>query len=87
MLGKEMYLGSIFPVPLALFAVKRFPSVDCRIMFAGIENWRMEKTCKKSNKRKSRAWWNGWKEGYKLGVRDGAQRVRKTISDRSGQRH
>jgi hypothetical protein len=31
--------------------------------------------------RRSPAWWDGWKEGYKLGMRDGANSARKTISE------
>ncbi|MGA7459176.1 MAG: hypothetical protein WBW69_03075 [Candidatus Korobacteraceae bacterium] len=31
--------------------------------------------------RRSAAWWDGWTEGYKLGMRDGANSVRKVISE------
>lgn len=81
MASREMYFGANFntvpcPVCGAMFSRCGLPNHIRRH-----QHLVLQRSGKDRVNRRSPAWWDGWKEGYKLGMRDGANSVRKVISE------
>ena len=82
MVSREMYLGPNFattpcPVCGGLFSKCGLPNHIRRH-----KNLASQRSGKTGINRRSPAWWDGWTEGYKLGMRDGANAVRKVVQER-----
>ena len=80
MASRDMYFGANFntvpcPVCGAMFSRCGLPNHIRRHQHLALQRSRKDHI-----NRRSPAWWDGWKEGYKLGMRDGANGVRKTIA-------
>jgi len=82
MVSREMYLAPNFattpcPVCGGLFSKCGLPNHIRRHKFLATQT-----QGRSGINRKSPAWWDGWTEGYKLGMRDGANAVRKAMQER-----
>jgi hypothetical protein len=82
MMGREAYSGSNFrrdPCPICgeMFSRCGMPNHIRRHSKAGV---RKKESAVRN--RRSAAWWDGWKEGYKVGMRDGANELRRKILGR-----
>jgi len=82
MVSRDMYLGPNFattpcPVCGGMFSKCGLPNHIRRH-----KNLASQRAGKTGINRRSAAWWDGWTEGYKLGMRDGANAVRKAVQER-----